>query len=225
MKRLVKLSAAEGIRGQLNRIIQKIRDKRFKSGDYWEKRYAKGGTSGAGSYGDLARYKAEVVNAFVEENNIQRVIEFGCGDGHQLSHFRIPEYCGLDVSRTIIKRCTERFRGDPTKRFFWYDNTSPFTDPMIGRADLTLSVDVLFHLVEDDVFLAYIETLFGHSDKYVLIYSTNFYRSYKSPHQLDRKVTKTIQERVDDFELLETIINPHKGSDTMSDWFIYKKRK
>lgn len=205
-------------------LSMKLRLIFFRSSHYWERRYAKGGNSGIGSHGYLAVYKAGVINSFVRENNIQSVIEFGCGDGHQLSHFKIPGYVGLDVSRTIIKRCKERFRGDPTKRFFLYENTSPFTDPMIGRADLTLSVDILFHLVEDDIFLAYIDNLFGHSDKYVLIYSTNFDKSHESPHQLDRKFTPTIQERMDDFELLETIINPHKGSDTMSDWFIYKKR-
>jgi hypothetical protein len=210
--------------GYINKLVKRIRKIRFRSKDYWEKRYAKGETSGAGSYGDLARYKAEIVNAFVEENNIHRVIEFGCGDGHQMSHFRIPEYVGLDVSRTIIERCRETFRGDPTKRFFLYDNTPLISNPMIRQAELTLSVDVLYHLVEDDVFLAYIDNLFGQSDKYVLIYSTNFDKSHESPHQRDRKFTPTIQERMDDFELLEMIVNPHKGSDTMSDWFIYKKR-
>lgn len=30
--------------------------------DYWENRYAKGGTSGAGSYGRQAEWKAEIVN-------------------------------------------------------------------------------------------------------------------------------------------------------------------
>jgi hypothetical protein len=70
----VKLSAVEGLRSQVNRVIHRIRARRFRSKDYWEKRYAKGETSGAGSYGDLARYKAEIVNAFVEENNIHRTL-------------------------------------------------------------------------------------------------------------------------------------------------------
>lgn len=223
MKRSVELSAAKRLRAQLNRMIQRIRAKRFRSGDYWEKRYAKGGTSGVGSYGDLARYKAEIVNTFVKENDIQRVIEFGCGDGHQLSHLGIPEYVGLDVSKTIIEHCRKMFHGDPTKRFFLYDNTFLPKNDMIGPADLTLSMDVLYHLVEDDVFFAYLDNLFGYSDRYVLIYSTNFDKGYEFSHQLDRKFTSTIQERTDDFKLVETINNPHKGSDTMSDWFVYRK--
>ena len=48
---------------------------------YWEQRYAGGGTSGAGSYGAAGRLKAEFLNAFVREHEVQSVIELGCGDG------------------------------------------------------------------------------------------------------------------------------------------------
>ena len=40
------------------------------SREYWEKRYASGGNSGAGSYNYLAEFKAEILNNFVTENNI-----------------------------------------------------------------------------------------------------------------------------------------------------------
>ena len=56
------------------------------SGEFWESRYQRGETSGGGSYGRLAQFKAQTLNRFVEENEIASVIEFGCGDGHQLSH-------------------------------------------------------------------------------------------------------------------------------------------
>ena len=35
------------------------------SAAYWEERYRRGGNSGAGSYGKLAEFKAEVINDFV----------------------------------------------------------------------------------------------------------------------------------------------------------------
>ena len=84
---------------------------------YWEGRYAGGGTSGAGSYGALAEFKAELLNAFVKDKSVKSVIEFGCGDGHQLSLASYPKYIGLDVSKTAIELCTERFRDDSDKRF------------------------------------------------------------------------------------------------------------
>jgi hypothetical protein len=54
------------------------------SAEYWKERYAAGGSSGAGSYNKLAEFKAEVINDFVVRNQVQTVIEYGCGDGNQL---------------------------------------------------------------------------------------------------------------------------------------------
>ena len=50
---------------------------------YWQRRYQDGQGSGAGSYGQLAQFKAEYLNRFVAEHAIADVIEFGCGDGNQ----------------------------------------------------------------------------------------------------------------------------------------------
>jgi hypothetical protein len=55
------------------------------SARYWERNYAGGGTSGAGSYDALALGKAVFLNEFVRAHEIGSVIEFGCGDGNQLS--------------------------------------------------------------------------------------------------------------------------------------------
>src|SRR5690606_41175429 len=38
---------------------------------FWEANYARGGDSGAGSYGEMADFKAEVLNRFVLEHNLQ----------------------------------------------------------------------------------------------------------------------------------------------------------
>ena len=61
------------------------------SSRYWQKRYQRGETSGAGSYGRFAEYKAEVLNRFVAANGIVRAAEFGCGDGNQLKAFRFAQ--------------------------------------------------------------------------------------------------------------------------------------
>lgn len=92
------------------------------SKEYWEKRYSSGGFSGSGSYGKLAEFKAGRINLFCKENKIETVIDFGCGDGNQLSLFNFKNYIGLDVSRTTIKSCINRFASDKTKSFFLYDS-------------------------------------------------------------------------------------------------------
>lgn len=40
-------------------------------------------------------------------------------------------------------------------------------------ADLTLSLDVIYHLIEDNVFFTYMDRLFDSSTKFVIIYSLN----------------------------------------------------
>lgn len=194
----------------------------FRSEQYWEHRYASGGDAGAGSHGILAQYKAEIINTFVTKNNIQTVIDFGCGEGTQLALYHIPHYTGVDVSDTAIERCIKRFQDDPSKKF--YTQTPFSTISTLPQADLTLSIDVLYHLVEDTIFYQYIHNLFALSKRYVIIYSTNFDASHTSPHQLDRKFTTVISREVPDFELLEVISNPFKGPMTMSDFYIYNKK-
>jgi hypothetical protein len=76
------------------------------SGSFWEAVYREGGTSGPGSYGRLAEFKAEILNEFVRTKEIHSVIEFGCGDGAQLQLASYPEYVGVDVATGSIERCS-----------------------------------------------------------------------------------------------------------------------
>jgi hypothetical protein len=36
---------------------------------------------------------------------VRSAIEFGCGDGHQLTLVDYPRYTGVDVSETIVRHC------------------------------------------------------------------------------------------------------------------------
>src|SRR5690242_3122883 len=104
----------------IRRIIKKSKNIFFPgSGLYWENRYRKNGTSGSGSYGRNAKYKADFLNRFVKDHKIDRVIEFGCGDGNQAMQFHFPNYIGLDVSPTAIEKCIEVCKADPSKKFFF----------------------------------------------------------------------------------------------------------
>ena len=86
-------------------LIKKIKNliRNFDSSKYWEKRYVTGGNSGDGSYGYLAKYKAEIINNFIEKNSINAIIEFGTGDGNQIKHMNYKNYIGFDVSNYIIE--------------------------------------------------------------------------------------------------------------------------
>jgi hypothetical protein len=81
----------------------------------------------------LATGKARFLNAFVKGNDVQAVIELGCGDGNQLPLAAYPQYIGLDVSKTAIELCKIRFAGDPGKSFFLYGNSCSSTAPACSR--------------------------------------------------------------------------------------------
>lgn len=132
----------------------------FDSQEYWENRYLEGGNSGAGSYHRLANFKAKVVNEFVKKNNINRVIEWGCGDGNQLSLAKYSKYIGYDVSEQAISICQKKFAEDQTK-VFKYCGSKDFVNDI--KADLSISLDVIYHLVEDDVYHLYMNRLFQSS--------------------------------------------------------------
>jgi SAM-dependent methyltransferase len=137
------------------------------SAAYWDTRYRLGSDSGAGSYGTTAAHKAAFVNAFVAEHHVQSVIEFGCGDGNQLSLAEYPSYLGLDVSPEAVRACQARFAGDATKQF------KVVSDYDGEQADLALSLDVIYHLVEDLVFEDHMRMLFGAAERYVIVFSSN----------------------------------------------------
>jgi hypothetical protein len=186
------------------KIFARHRQKGFVSGDYWENRYRMGGNSGAGSYNRLAEYKAEVLNRFVADNNIATVIEFGSGDGAQLRLAHYPSYVGVDVSRTALEATIREFAHDPTKRFMHSDEVG--ADDL---ADLSLSLDVLYHLVEDTVFERYMNQLFDASQKYVIIYSSNADRKSDVAHVKHRRFTDWVERNRPDFGLIETRTNPY----------------
>jgi hypothetical protein len=174
------------------------------SSAYWERRYRMGGNSGAGSSDRLAEFKANFLNRFVEEHKIVSVIEFGCGDGAQLKLARYPLYTGVDVSVTAIERCRMSFDGDPSKKFLYSDaQTSKIT------ADLALSLDVVYHLVEDSVFNTYMRRLFDSAARFVIIYSSNVDQAWSGSHVRHRQFTRWIEENKPDWRLVSFLKNAY----------------
>jgi SAM-dependent methyltransferase len=215
------------------RAALRLRKLRFTgSRDYWEQRYAGGKDSGPGSHGQLAEFKAEVVNGFVRSRNVRSVIEFGCGDGNQLTLAEYPAYIGLDVSRAAIARCAERFGHDRTKRFLLYDPRSIADTLPSLHAELALSLDVIYHLVEDETFEQYLLHLFSSAERFVIIYSTDTEEnhSFQAPHVRHRKFSAWLERNVPGWTMVEKIPNrfPFQDNDTagpFADFFIYQRRE
>ena len=214
-----KIPLISKITGYFSRLLQ---SGAFKgSQDYWEKRYVTGGDSGRGSYGALASYKAAVLNSFVKEKNITSVIEFGCGDGNQLTLASYPEYTGLDVSVAAIKKCMALFKDDHTKSFYLYDSMAFADHQHRFRSTLTLSLDVIYHLVEYEVYEAYLHHLFQAAEKYVIIYACDVEGKNKI-HVQHRKFSDWIAVHQKEWRLIKinTDISKHPEA---CDFFFYEK--
>lgn len=182
------------------------------SASYWENHYRAGGDSGTGSYGSSAEYKANFLNQFVKDNDIKSVIEFGCGDGNQVMQFHFPNYIGLDTSNTAVEKCMNAFKGDPSKKFFTAEKKTKDL-----KGELAISLDVIYHLIEDKVYENYMKQLFDSATRFVIIYAWDV-ESDKEYHVKHRKFSDWIKENISDFHLVNKI-----KSLSFSDFYIFQK--
>lgn len=167
--------------------------------DYWEKRYAKGGNSGAGSYGQEALYKAGYINEIIKKYKIQTIQEYGSGDGHNMSLYKgYLRYCGYDVSPTAIELCRANPLIDHHKTYFTMDmNRLDF------NADLALCLDVLFHQVEDRDYLELLKLIFEVGNHmYICLYTTIHVGDKVSEHLKQRPVKDDIERLYPQWKLI-----------------------
>lgn len=212
----------------IRRIYELLTGARFSSSsDYWQRRYLDGGTSGGGSYGRLAHFKATVLNDLVKSKGVKSVIEFGCGDGAQLALAFYPTYVGVDVSPAAVEICRQRFAGDISKSFIALDSFRQSR----ATADLGLSLDVIYHLVEDRVFDEYMRDLFGASKRLVAIYSSNSDAiADPAPHVRHRVFTEWVAHHAADWRLIATHKNPYpyswrdRTNTSPCDFYIFEKQ-
>lgn len=191
----------------------------FNSKEYWENRYKSGQTSGNGSYGFLSEYKSDFINNYIKDNNIKSLVEYGCGDGNQLSLIKCDKIIGVDVSETAIKKCKNLI---PTGDFIWLNDGKFITE----KTDLLLSLDVIYHLIEDDVYDNYIQNIVNHGSDHLIIYSANYESNEKfASHVKPRKFTEhpLLNEK---YELKSIVKNKYPSTNhkkgSFSDWYIFK---
>ncbi|NNC75832.1 MAG: class I SAM-dependent methyltransferase [Acidimicrobiia bacterium] len=193
------------------------------STEFWDAHYAAGGNSGTGSYGRLAEFKAEILNRLLDEHPVESVIELGCGDGHQLSLIQYPSYLGLDTSPTAIEQCRRDFADDPTRQFAAYRTG----DPIPGPADLAVSLDVIYHLLEDETFEQYMRDLFGAASRLVVVYSSDSDQPSDWPEVRHRRFTAWVEHNLPQWTLLQRIPNryPFDGGTESSwaDFYVYER--
>jgi hypothetical protein len=97
------------------------------------------------------------------------------------------------------------------------------------HADLALSLDVIYHLVEDDTYDRYMRHLFAAADRYVVIYSSNKNDLPASPHVRHRRFTDWIDQHQPQWQLSKHLRNqypfdPHDPHDTsFADLYCFRR--
>ena len=214
----------------MNRLIEKLRvfvtrterGRTFDEQRYWERRYAANGSSGDGSYGRLAEFKASVLNELIGTRHIRTAVEFGCGDGNQLSLVRYPRYIGLDISPSVIALCRKKFEADESKTFALYEPHDFDADPRFV-SDLAVSLDVIYHIVSDAAYQSYMTHLCDTGTKCIAIYSTNIDR-VEAVHIRHREFSRWIAENRPELALESVIENPYPGEgvqESNASFYIY----
>lgn len=153
------------------------------------------------------------------------LIEFGCGDGNQLKISAYRNYIGVDVSRTAVEVFRKLFDKDCSKRFM---TTKDYSGE---QADLALSLEVIYHLVEQQVYGKYMRDLFAAGRRFVVIYAfEDIPVGMKlEAHVKNWKFGSWICENERSWELVEQIKNEHPfEGDTvtgsLADVYVYEKR-
>jgi hypothetical protein len=116
------------------------------------------------------------------------------------------------------------FRGDGQKSFL------AMQDYQGERGDAALSLDVIYHLVEDDVFQRYLRTVFAAGRKLVVIYASNtdVQESPQPPHVRHREFTRWVAANQPQWRLIRQVDNripydPRRGTGSQANFYIYSR--
>lgn len=171
---------------------------------YWERRYRRGGDSGDASRGRQAKAKAKWINTLILRENITSVLDIGCGDGSQLALLDLDDvdYLGTDVSATAIRQCLQQW---PKRQFARVDPGQSY----IVQADLAMSIDVMFHLPDNNNYIRHLEHLFTPTRWFVAIRSTDYEDAQHGHHLRRRRFTPDVAAYYPEWEPVEQPDDPH----------------
>ena len=110
-----------------------------------------------------------------------------------------------------------------TKSFFLYDGAC-FTDRAgVFATDLAISLDVIYHLTEDEIFETYLTHLFAAATRFVIIYATNLEISGTAPHVRHRRFTPWVDSHCASWRLLNVKEGPNSSGLGRADFFSYMR--
>lgn len=187
----------------------------FNIAAYWNQRYLQGRTSGEGSEGDRAIVKAKYINELIYDKGIYTIADWGAGDGHVLSMVTLEtDYLGIDISRVAIDRLRREWHGVPRRKFLTLDEARGVEIDV----DLAMSLDVIFHCIDQPTYEEHLRRLFGSSHRFVLIHSLDKDRGRTARHVRWRHFTPDVARIAPEWVLMEQTAGPSEIG-----FYLYRK--
>ena len=136
--------------------------------DYFNSRSLKGHKSGWGSVGQWGELKRSMLD-FIWP--FESMLDIGCGDMICLSSFK-PfvnnrfSYFGIDGSSSIIAKAREKY---PLHLFYQATISELIKGDLNKKYDVIVCCDLLFHIIEEDLYEQFLSWLFGSSARHLLL--------------------------------------------------------
>lgn len=129
---------------------------------YWDNHYQLGGVSGEGSIGEYREWKWKIITEYCPV--ISHVIDVGCGDNSFWQGRECLDYLGIDSSNTIIIKNRQ-------KRPEWKFINAPAELTQQISAPVVFCMDMLFHILNDDIYEKIIKNIAFYTQNYLFIYT------------------------------------------------------
>jgi SAM-dependent methyltransferase len=178
---------------------------------YWHNRYLDGKGSGPSSRGDVAAAKADRINRLLD-GTTRTVVDWGVGDGTVAAGIDANRYLGVDITQAALDLARAACGPRPGWSWLLYDPHLP--PPLTVQADLALSLDVLFHLTDDQAYRTYLQLLFG-SAPTVFIRASN----YDAPRNDHMRRRRWLPDVPDGWQL-----NVRPATDEEEGWWLFRRR-
>jgi hypothetical protein len=117
------------------------------------------------------------------------------------------------VAGTAVDLCRYRFDTDPSKSFFLYDGAYFNDRGGVFAADLAISLDVVYHLIEDTMFEQYVTHLFSAAQRFVVVYPANMDIADGTPHVRHRNFTGWMEDNCPQWRSDGITPGPYAGSE------------
>ena len=119
----------------------------YNTGEWGRNKFGEG-TSGPGSLPETTELYRIFIQQFLDQNQIQSVVDMGCGDWSfsRLINWENVNYMGYDVVKSVIEKNQAEFT-QPNIHFYHGDALTTDLPP----ADLLICKDVLQHLSNEDI--------------------------------------------------------------------------